>query len=94
VRFRSDIAWRKERKSIEYVSEQAFGKTLGTKWGGVSVGRTALQFVLFVKCYVVGKVKEGAIYVAPKARWELSTAFEWNNLKCKAHLGSKGLDGV
>jgi hypothetical protein len=43
---------------------------LGTKGvgGEVSVGRTALQFVLFVKCYESEKVKEGAIYVAPKAR--------------------------
>jgi hypothetical protein len=51
-----------------------FWKNIGFKDGGrgeVSIGRTALQFVLIVKCYVVGEVKERAIYVASKARWEL-----------------------
>lgn len=55
-------------KGNEYESEQAFGKTLDTERGEASVGGTVLQFVLFVKCYEDEKVKEGAIYVAPKAR--------------------------
>jgi hypothetical protein len=55
VRCGIDGVHRKERKWIEYVSEQAFGKVFGTNRGEASLGRTALQFVLFAKYRVVQK---------------------------------------
>lgn len=45
-----------------------WGKHWVSKRGEVSVRRTALQFVPFVKCHESEEVKEGAICVAPKAR--------------------------
>jgi hypothetical protein len=54
-------------------------RLLGKQWvlrgggggGEVPVGRTALQFVLFVKCYEGEKVKEGAIYVITQSEMRI-----------------------